>query len=49
MEAGIEWHPFKAFELVAAFVNSERSNRDFIINYNFQKGNLIRLQAQLKF
>lgn len=49
MEAGIEWHPFKAFELVAAFVNSERSNGDFINNYNFQKGNLIRLQAQLKF
>ena len=49
VEMGIEWHPFKSFELTAAFVNSDRTNGDFITNDNRQSGNLIRLQAQMKF
>lgn len=48
-EGGIEWHPFKSFELVAMYTYSNRGFRDFTIpNYN-EKGGLIRLQAQLKF
>lgn len=47
-EFGLEWHPFKAFELVAMYAYSNRRHRDFINNY-YEKGGVLRLQAQLKF
>lgn len=49
MELGIEWHPFKSFELVAMYTFSDRQYKDAKLpNYN-EKGSLLRLQAQLKF
>lgn len=48
-EAGVEWHPFKAFELVAMYTYSNRMFRDFSTPNYHEKGGLIRLQAQLKF
>lgn len=48
-EAGVEWHPFKAFELVAIYTYSNRMFRDFSTPNYHEKGGLIRLQAQLKF
>jgi phosphate-selective porin len=48
-EIGIEWQPFKNFEFVAQYTISERRFEDFRNQNNFQKGNLLRLQAQLNF
>lgn len=48
-EMGIEYQPFKYFELVAAYVISERTTSDFAKKNNAQKGRLLRLQAQFNF
>jgi hypothetical protein len=49
LELGIEWEPVKNFELVAMYTISERRFEDFAKQDNLQKGNLLRLQAQLNF
>lgn len=48
-ELGLEWQPFKAFELVAEWVISDRTFEDSALPINRQKGNLLRLQAQFNF
>ncbi len=48
-EAGIEWQPMKNFELTAMYTISERRFEDYKLQENPQKGNLLRLQAQLNF
>jgi hypothetical protein len=48
-EIGLEWQPFKAFELVATWVISDRRFEDSALKNNRQQGNLLRLQAQLNF
>ncbi len=48
-ECGIEWQPFRQFELVAMYTISRRRYEDFILQDNFQKGRLLRLQAQVNF
>ncbi len=49
LEVGIEWQPVKQFELVAMYTISSRRFEDFVKQDNFQKGNLLRLQAQINF
>jgi phosphate-selective porin len=49
LEIGVEWQPVKQFELVAAYTISQRRYEDFILRDNFQKGNLLRIQAQMNF
>ncbi len=49
MEIGVEWQPFKNFEFVAMYTLSERRFEDFKKQSNFQKGRLLRLQAQMNF
>ena len=46
-EIGIEWQPVKAFELVVMYTMSERRYEDFAKQDNLQKGNLLRIQAQV--
>lgn len=48
-ELGLEWQPFKAFELVAEWVISDRTFEDSTLKNNRQEGNLLRLQAQFNF
>ena len=48
-EWGVEWQPFKNFEFVAEYVKSKRRFEDFKNQDNLQRGNLLRLQAQLNF
>ncbi len=48
-ELGFEYQPVKQFEFVMAYVYSERRFEDFAKKDNFQKGHLIRLQAQINF
>jgi hypothetical protein len=48
-ELGFEWQPFKAFELVAEWVISDRTFEDSAKKNNRQQGNLLRLQAQFNF
>ena len=48
-ELGLEWQPFRAFELVATWVISDRTFEDSALKNNRQQGNLLRLQAQLNF
>lgn len=48
-EFGLEWQPFKALELVAEWVVSDRTFEDSALQNNRQKGNLLRLQAQFNF
>jgi phosphate-selective porin len=48
-EVGIEWQPVKQFELVAMYTISSRRFEDFVKQDNLQKGNLLRLQAQINF
>lgn len=49
LEAGIEWQPVKNFEFTAMFTKSERRFEDAAKPSNNQKGQLLRLQAQLNF
>ncbi|TDE01391.1 porin [Flavobacterium sandaracinum] len=48
-EFGLEWQPFKAFELVAEWVIADRTFEDSALKNNRQRGNLLRLQAQFNF
>ncbi|MBC9794453.1 porin [Sinomicrobium weinanense] len=48
-EAGIEYHPFKHFELVAVYTVSDRRYEDYIKQNNHQTGSVVRIQAQLRF
>lgn len=49
LELGIEWQPTKNFELVVMYTFSERRFEDFALKNNFQKGQLLRIQAQANF
>lgn len=49
LELGVEWQPFRQFELVAMYTISERRFEDFQKQDNTQKGRLLRLQAQINF
>jgi hypothetical protein len=49
LETGIEWQPWKAFELVATYTMSERRYEDNVKRQNEQAGSLLRLQFQLNF
>lgn len=49
LELGVEWQPSKYFELVAMYTMSSRRYEDHALPDNFQRGNLLRLQAQLNF
>ncbi len=49
LEIGLEWQPVKNFELVAMYTFSERRFEDYGKKDNFQKGQLLRLQAQMNF
>lgn len=48
-ELGVEWQPFKNFELVTMYTISNRRYEDFKNQNNKQKGQLLRLQAQINF
>ena len=49
MEIGVEWQPFKSFELIAMYTIADRASKDFTNPNYHEKGGLVRLQAQLKF
>ena len=49
LEIGAEWQPMKNFEFVAIYTISDRTFEDSLLPSNQQKGNLLRLQAQLNF
>lgn len=49
LEIGLEWQPVKQFELVAMYTISSRRYEDFSLQNNLQRGNLLRLQAQINF
>jgi hypothetical protein len=49
VEVGLEWQPFRAFELVAMYTISKRRFEDFRQQNNLQRGRLLRLQAQVNF
>jgi hypothetical protein len=49
LELGVEWQPVKQFEFVAMYTISSRRFEDKILPDNAQKGNLLRLQAQINF
>ena len=48
-EIGLEWLPFKNFEMVAQYTFSKRRFEDFKTKGNIQEGSLLRLQAQINF
>lgn len=48
-EFGVEWQPFKAFELTAEYVIADRTFEDSALPINRQQGNVLRLQAQFNF
>jgi phosphate-selective porin len=49
LEIGVEWQPSKHFELVAMYTMSSRRYEDHARPSNYQRGNLVRLQAQVNF
>lgn len=49
LEIGVEWQPVPQFEFVAMYTMSSRRYEDFLKQDNLQKGNLLRLQAQINF
>lgn len=49
LEIGLEWQPNKNFELVTNYTISDRTYEDLGKPNNHQKGNFLRLQAQLNF
>ena len=49
MEIGLEWQLNKNFEFTTMYTISERRFEDMRTKDNFQKGSLLRLQAQLNF
>ena len=48
-EIGLEWQPFKNFEVVAMYTISDRTFQDAAKPVNQQKGRLLRLQTQFNF
>ncbi len=48
-EFGAEWQPNKNFELVVNYTMSRRRYEDFLLQNNFQSGELLRIQAQMNF
>ncbi len=49
VELGVEWQPTKYLELVATYTIARRSFEDSSKPDNYQKGSLLRLQAQISF
>jgi hypothetical protein len=49
LEIGAEWQPNKNFELVLMYTMSARRFEDAVNPINFQRGNLLRIQAQVNF
>jgi len=49
LEIGVEWQPYRQFELVAMYTISDRRYEDFAKQDNQQSGRLLRLQAQVNF
>lgn len=49
LEIGGEWQLNKNFELVVNYTISKRRYEDFILQDNYQTGNLLRIQAQVNF
>jgi len=49
LEIGAEWQPNKNFELVVMYTMSSRRFEDYTKQDNYQRGNLIRIQAQVNF
>jgi hypothetical protein len=48
-EMGVEWQPNPNFELTVMYTMSERRYEDMAKQNNLQKGNLLRIQAQVNF
>lgn len=48
-EIGAEWQVYENFELTAHYTISDRTFEDALVRQNRQKGNLLRIQAQLNF
>ena len=49
IEFGLEWLPVKQFELVVMYTMSSRRFEDYSNQENYQRGNLLRIQAQVNF
>lgn len=49
LETGLEWQMNKYFELTTSYVISNRRFEDSKLRNNHQKGNFLRIQAQLNF
>ena len=49
IEYGVEWQPYRQFELVAMYTVSKRRYEDYSNQDNYQRGSLLRLQAQINF
>ncbi len=49
LEIGTEWQMSKNFELVVMYTMSSRRFEDYSKPNNYQRGNLIRIQAQMNF
>lgn len=49
LEIGAEWQMSKYFELVVMYTMSSRRFEDFTNQDNYQRGNLLRIQAQVNF
>lgn len=49
LEIGAEWQMGKNFELVVMYTMSSRRFEDYTKQENYQRGNLLRIQAQLNF
>jgi len=49
LEIGTEWQMGKNFELVLMYTMSSRRFEDFVNKDNYQRGNLLRIQAQMNF
>ena len=49
LEIGVEWQPYRQFELVVMYTISDRRYEDFAKQDNQQSGRLLRLQAQVNF
>ncbi len=49
LEIGTEWQMSKYFELVVMYTMSSRRFEDFTNQDNYQRGNLLRIQAQVNF
>jgi len=48
-DVGLEWQVNKYFELTAEYCISDRQQEDFALQDNHQKGNSLRVQAQVNF